>query len=198
MAWQTKALVRDLSGTKPPGHVFTKDLTKGQKDQQVTVSNEFSADKGWWDVINFDFYAKAPVNLSTGTSTGNINETLVKLTKYVGRNSPVWLAALASRSAFEIEIRFLESTGQLPDAKADKVSSPTAHLFVFKTCILQSVRQFTGDQRTGSASTSVTAGQLTDTRELEEVSFVYQSMYSEAWIAGKMDTTAPVIISTGS
>lgn len=151
------------------------DLPKtGQEDKTSFAKKGHEAKDGWFGVIYMDYSAEAAVNVAAGTATGGINKTTLKLIKQLGPLSPILMRALHNRALFNLRVECIDRTGQADKDQSGKV----VYTIEFKTAVLQSVRQMTGDERYGSVTSTIATGrqigQDSDTQELEELTIVYQ------------------------
>jgi hypothetical protein len=151
----------------------------GQADKTSYAKKSHEAKDGWFGIIYMDYSAEASVNVSAGTATGGINKTTLRLIKQLGPLSPILMQALHDRALFNLRVECIDRTGQLDKDGSGKV----AYIIEFKTAVLQTIRQMTGDDAYGSAQSTITAGrqigQDSDTQELEELTIVYQGAHFE-------------------
>jgi hypothetical protein len=151
------------------------DLPKtGQDDKTSFKKVGHEAKDGWFGIIFMDYSAEAGVNVAAGTATGGINKTTLKIIKQLGPLSPILMRALHNRALFNLRVECIDRTGQADAQNSGKV----AYTIEFKTAVLQTVRQMTGDESYGSVMSTIApgrqVGQSSDTGELEELTIVYQ------------------------
>jgi hypothetical protein len=167
------AYARFLSPTKPRTEttvVEDADLSKvGQSDDasQANQNSQYKPDSGWFQVISLEYTATASVESGAGKSTGNIKETACKLVKNTGALTGITWRTHFTRAVFDIEVHLLDQKGG--------VTAEPVSVLKFKTAVFSQLRNFTGDPSLNSLASSVGASS-TDTKELDELTFVYQAV----------------------
>lgn len=150
-----------------------------QEDKTAYAKKGHEAKDGWFGVVFMEYSAEASVNVAAGTGTGAINKTTLRLIKQIGALSPICMQALHDRALFNLRVECIDRAGQGDKDNAGKVR----YIIEFKTAVFQSIRQMTGDDRYGSAQSTISAGrqigQDSDTQELEELTIVYQGAHFE-------------------